>query len=127
MRNALVLALTLPLIACVVGSDDPGGGGGGGGGGGSGSGSGSGSGGGSGINGTISQNTTWSGNVLIDGVLTIDAGATVTVEAGTAIKVKNGVAITVAGILEAQGTSAAKITIDPEATAFGGFLVNQGG
>src|SRR5262249_16360712 len=66
-------------------------------------------------------------DVLISGNTTIATGATVTVEAGASVKVKDGVVITILGILDAQGTSAAKITIDPAASAFGGITVNPGG
>lgn len=126
MRNLLALALCLPLVACVVGDgtavgDDQGGGGGGGGGG---SGSGSGGGGG-GISGAISADTTWSGAVTISGNVQIDSGVTVTVAAGSTITVKSGVLITVNGILDAQGTSAGKITIAGENNmGFGGMTVN---
>jgi hypothetical protein len=125
MRNFLALALCLPLVACVVGDESDTGGGGGGGGGGSGSGSGSGSGGGEGISGKISADTTWTGAVAITGNVTIDPGVTVTVAAGSTITVKAGALVTVNGILDAQGTSAAKITIGGDANAaWGGVTVN---
>jgi hypothetical protein len=124
MRKLLAIALSLPLVACVVGSgtevgDDEGGGGG------DGSGDGSGSGDGGGISGKIETDTQWSGNVLISGLTTIEPGVTVTVAAGTSISVKPGVSITVNGILDAQGTSAAKIIITSESAQqnFGGFAV----
>ena len=125
MRKLLALALTVPLAACVVGAgtdvgDDQGGQGGG-----NGDGTGDGTGGGTGISGKISADTTWQGTVAISGNVMIDPGVTVTVAAGTAITVKAGAVVTVNGILDAQGTSAGKITISGEGTQnFGGMSIN---
>ncbi len=123
MRNLLALAVSLPLVACVVGNgtdvgDD-----------GTGDGSGSGSGSGSdmtgtGISGRISTNTTWSDAVSITGNVMIDSGVTVTVAAGATVTVKAGAQITVGGILDAQGTSASKITFVGATNGWGGVTVN---
>ena len=93
---------------------------------GSGSGSGSGSG-DQGISGTISANATWMGDVLISGNTTIAPGVTVTIAAGSHLKIKDGSLINVQGILDAQGTSAGKITFDPVTTSYGGISVPAGG
>jgi hypothetical protein len=126
MMKALALALSLPLAACTVGSgqmtggDDnqppadamPG----------------------NGISGHITMNTTWMDTVTISGNVTIDSGVTVTVAAGTTINVAAGMSINVLGTLDASaGTSAAKITMKPDAgaTHFGqgetGVAVPMGG
>ena len=113
MNKLLAVALTLPLVACVVGSDpgpatgdDTGSGGSGGGGGG---------GGGGGTAGHITANTTWTGAMDITVATTIDPGVTVTVAAGTVITLKSGVGLDVQGILDAQGTKASPIKIAPTA------------
>ena len=121
MRNALALALCLPLVACVVGTDPVGGGDD------TGSGSGSGSGSGDGILGDITQSTTWSGDVKIGGNTTVAQGVTVTIAAGSTVTVKDGANITVNGILDAQGTSAAKVTLQPATSAIGSVVVNASG
>ncbi|MBS1121194.1 MAG: hypothetical protein H6Q90_3422 [Deltaproteobacteria bacterium] len=131
MKKLLVFALSLPLVACVVGDqgqtgdDGTGGGGGGGGGGGSGSGSGS----GSGVAGHITADTTWSGTQAIDSATTIDAGVTVTVAAGTTVTIKSSASLTIEGILDIQGTSAAKVTIaaTTPTDTHGGLRIPAGG
>lgn len=133
MRKVLALLLSLPLTACVVGDgsdagDMTGGGGGDGTGGGGGDGTGGGGGmGGTGISGNITQSTDWSGSVVISGVTTINAGVTVTVAAGTTITVKGVGSLQIAGILDVQGTSAARVIIKPETQGWGGISVNAGG
>ncbi|HEU0029588.1 MAG TPA: hypothetical protein VFQ53_03070 [Kofleriaceae bacterium] len=124
MRKLLVLALALPLVACVVGDEGSGGGGGGGD-----DGSGSGSGSGSGQAGHITESTTLSGTVNIDVATTIDPGVTVTVAAGTTINMSATSRLTVQGILDVQGTSASKVTIQSTnpAESFGGIQVPTGG
>lgn len=129
MRKLLAIALSLPLVACVVGDGSDGGGDGTGGGNGDGTGDGSGDGtgggDGSGISGKISADTTWTGEVKISGNVMIDPGVTVTIDAGSIVSIKAGALITVNGILDAQGTSAGKITIGGEAGGgFGGISVN---
>lgn len=116
MNKLLAVALSLPLVACVVGSDQPAGGGddmggddGGGGGGG----------GGGMTAGHITENTTWTGAVDVAANTTVDPGITLTIAAGATVKVKTGVSITVGGIIDAQGTKAAPVTLGPEAA--GGF------
>jgi hypothetical protein len=124
MRKLLSIALCLPLAACVIGEDTPGGGsddqqG-------SNTGSNNGSNDGS-ITGLISQDTTWSGTVLIgyaNNVTTrIDSGVTVTVSPGTIIQFKPGASLDIKGTLRAQGTAAQKIQIGPASdNAFGLIL-----
>ncbi|HEY1555144.1 MAG TPA: hypothetical protein VGF94_09970 [Kofleriaceae bacterium] len=131
MMKALVLALSLPLVACMVGDTgnvSPGGGGGGGGGGGSGSGSGSGSGGA----GEISTDTTWSGTMTISANVTVDPAVTLTIAAGATIDIATGVEITVNGTLLSNGTAASPVIIEPAdgAAHFGagetGVIVGDG-
>jgi len=113
MNKLLVLALSLPMVACVVGSDpgtpaddqpvDPG--------------PGPGPGSGSGTVGHITQDTSWTGAVSIDVGTTIDPGVTVTAAPGTTVTIASGAGLTIQGILDLQGTSAAKVTIQSPTAA----------
>lgn len=127
MRHLLVLALSLPLTACVVGDagvdpvgDDDGGGSdtdpGGGGGGGD-------------EAGHITADQTWDGTVALDAATTIDPGVTVTVTPGTTIQLAANASLTVEGVLDVQGTSAGKINLGPETAGddHGGIKVPSGG
>lgn len=113
MNKLLAFALSLPLVACVVGSDQPAGttdpgdddGGGGGG--------------GMTTPGHITANTTWTGDVAVSVDTTVDAGVTLTIAAGAKVSVKAGLSLTVNGIVDAQGTKASPVTIGPEIA--GGF------
>ena len=66
-----------------------------------------------GISGHITASATWMGTVNIIGDTTIDPGVTVTVQAGAVVNVAANMSIVVLGTLDAEGTSAAKITIQP--------------
>jgi hypothetical protein len=114
MRTAIALALSMPLTACVVGPKT----------GGDGSGD-------EGIFGSVSSSTEWAGEILISGMTTIEPGVTVTVAAGTTITLKDVASIIVGGVLEAQGTDAGKVVLQPESTApgasFRGVTVSPGG
>lgn len=114
MNKLLALALSLPLVACVVGSDQPPGGGDPGG-----DDTGSGSGSNTTTPGHITTNTTWMGDVSVAQNTTIDAGVTLTIAAGAKVSVKTGVSIIVNGIVDAQGTKASPVTLGPETA--GGF------
>jgi hypothetical protein len=128
MMKVLAAALTLPLVACVVGDSgsttgDPGGN--------PGSGDPGGDPGGNpggnptGISGHITADTTWSDTVTISGNVTIDTGVTVTVAAGATVNVAGTAGITVQGTLDVQGTAASKATIQPESgTNFGAINVS---
>jgi hypothetical protein len=73
----------------------------------------------------ITSDTTWSDAVQIGGNVTIASGVTVTISPSAVLTVHTGALITVNGILDAQGTSAGKITIKGDASAsFGGMAVN---
>lgn len=127
-KLAWLLALSLPLAACVVGEDGTGGDPGGGGDDDQGSGSGSGSGSQTSPN-SITENTTWSGTFNLTANMTIEAGVTVTVEPGTVITAGPNGALNVKGTFDAQGTKAAPITIQA-ATAgasYGGISIATGG
>jgi hypothetical protein len=117
MNKVLAAALSLPLIACVVGDSgsttgNPGGD--------PGTGSDMGSdpgnpgGTGTGISGHITSDTTWSDTVTISGNVTIDAGVTVTVAAGATVKVAGTAGINVLGTLNVAGTAASHATITPD-------------
>lgn len=119
MNKVLAAALSIPLVACVVGDSgtttgDPGGNPGGSN---SGSDMGSDPGTGTGISGHITSDTTWSGVVNISGNVTIDAGVTVTVAAGAEVDVAPQAGIAVTGTLDIQGTAASHAIIKPASGA----------
>jgi hypothetical protein len=126
MNKLLTLTLSLPLLACVVGSDtntgDDGTG--------SGNGSGNGNGNGSGsAESHIKASTTWSGAKEVNTGLTVDPGVTLTIAAGTTVKFAPQGSITVQGIVDVQGTKAQVVNLVPSTTGgfHGGFLVSTGG
>lgn len=126
MSKAIALAFTALLTACIIG-DTSGSGGGDGTGDGHEGGTGDG-GGGTGTAVHIATNTTWTGNIQVDSSTTIDPGVAVLVAAGTVVTFKAGTSLTVAGTLDAQGTSASKITFTPgAASSFGPITVPSGG
>ncbi|MEO8698636.1 MAG: hypothetical protein ABI867_01300 [Kofleriaceae bacterium] len=104
MKNLLLLALALPLTACVVGDtggqtppggddddnppvDPPG------------------------TDGHITADTTLTGAQAITATTTIDPGVTVTVDAGTTIEMSSGTSLIVNGTLTVNGTQASKVII----------------
>lgn len=119
MNKLLVLALSLPLAACMTGEDpiDEGGGGGGGGGGGNPPGE---------ISGSITSSGTWSGTVTFKGPATIEQGVTITVMPGTTLAFGGSNSLTIKGTLDVQGTSAGKVNIKPQSGAYFGGINNQG-
>lgn len=129
MNKLLGLALSLPVLACVVGSGtdptDPDQGGSGAGGSGSGSGGGS----GSAAADHITSNTTWTGAVDVSRATTVDAGVTLTIAAGTTVKFGPSGSILVAGIVDVQGTKAQVVTLAPSTAGgfYPGFTVPAGG
>lgn len=70
-----------------------------------------------GITGTIAADATWSGTQRLKGATTIPAGVTVTVAAGTTLNFANSATLKVDGTLKVEGTSASKVTVQPEAGA----------
>ena len=60
--------------------------------------------------GTLSQNETWSGNVLVTGDVTIPSGKKLTIDDGTVVKFTTGKKLTVNGTLMAEGTYSNRIT-----------------
>src|SRR3984893_16927277 len=83
------------------------------------------------VSGAVATNATWSDTVNITADTTINAGVTVTVEPGTTVNVaaKPTLTIYVKGTLDIQGTSAAKVIVQP--TVAGGhwnrFVLPVGG
>jgi parallel beta-helix repeat protein len=57
------------------------------------------------------ESTNWSGVVLVDGSVTIPAGATVNVAPGTVVEMANNAALSIKGTLSALGTAAAPIIV----------------
>ena len=122
MNKLLTLALSLPLVACVVGADSP-------------------TSGGDGTPGPgpggdpsssadhITTDTTWTGTVDVTKALTVDPGVTLTITAGTTVRFATGKGINVAGIVDVQGMKGSPVQLSP-ATAGGhynGFLVSTNG
>jgi hypothetical protein len=119
MNKLVACALSLPLLACVVGdtsTGDDGSGGGGGGGGGK-------------TTDHITANTTWTGAVDVARQTVVDPGATLTIAAGATVKLAAGVGITVQGIVDVQGTKASVVRLSPASAGehHNGFSVAAGG
>lgn len=123
MNKLLALGLSLPLVACVIGSDTPAPSGG--------------SGGtdpGTGGTGTtspnhITSNTTWSGAMDVTAQTTVDQGATLTIAAGTTVKFGPAGSLVVNGSVDVQGTKASVVNLVPSTagTHFGSTAVEAGG
>jgi len=119
MNKLLSLSLSLPLVACVVGADTPGGT----------NGNGSGAGSGDSAAAHISTNTMWSGTMSVPGQLTIDKNVTLTIAAGTNVTFAPGASIVVNGTLDVQGKKGSVVNLSP-ATAGGhhnGLSIPDGG
>jgi len=133
MHKLLALGLSLPLLACVIGSGtdtaDPDQGGGGGGG--DGTGGGGGTGGGSGSNSAdhITAATTWTGTMDVTKAITVDPNVTLTIAAGTTVKFGTAGSIVVKGTVDAQGSKTQVVTLAPSAAGgfYPGFTVSTGG
>jgi hypothetical protein len=122
MNKLLALGLSLPLVACVIGSDAPestpstGS-------------NGSNPGTGTGTGNHIKTDTTWTGSVDVTSQTTVDAGAKLTIAAGTTVKFGPAGALVVNGSVDVQGTKAQVVNLVP-ATAgghFGATAVEAGG
>lgn len=121
MNKLLALALSLPMVACVVGSgtepgDDTTGGGGGGGG-------------ATSKDDHITTDTTWSGAMTVAKPMTVDRGVTLTIAAGTTVSFAPSTGITALGIVDVQGTKASPVHLSP-ATVGGhhaGFAIPANG
>jgi hypothetical protein len=128
MNKLLTLTLSLPLLACVVGSgtdtaDDTGPAGPGG--------SGSAGGGGGGVDNAehITGATMWTGTMNITKETVIDPGVTVTIAAGTIVKFAPSTSIDVKGTVNVLGTKASPVQLAPSVAGghHYGFSVSTGG
>ena len=64
---------------------------------------------------TITEDTTWQGTVILDGItVTIESGATLTLKPGTVVAGKNGTSIFVSGKLVADGENDKKVRFTEE-------------
>jgi hypothetical protein len=65
--------------------------------------------------GTLTQNTTWSGSVVVTSTVTVPDGISLTMLPGTSVKVTNNAAIraTAGGIINVAGTRASPVTLGP--------------
>lgn len=128
MNKLLTLALSLPLLACVVGSSGdtaPGAGGG------TGGGTGPGTGGGTGADGKdhIKTSAMWSGTMSVAKETVVDPGVTLTIAAGTVVKFASSTGIEVLGTVDVQGTKASPVQLSPSAAGghHYGFSVSGAG
>jgi len=107
MNKLLTLALSLPLAACVVGSDAP-------------SGDGTNPGGDPGGNpggstaDHITADTTWTATMAVAKPMTVDAGVKLTIAAGTTVSFASGGSLVVKGTLDVQGTKASPVHLSPD-------------
>lgn len=124
MNKLLALGLSLPLVACVIGSGTEPGGPGSGGSNGSDLGPGPGPGGDH-----IAADTTWTGTMNVTATTTVDAGAKLTIAAGTTVKFGSSGALVVKGSLDVLGTKAQVVSLVPATTGdhFIGITVSAGG
>jgi len=107
MNKLLVLALSVPLVACVIGDADSTG---------AGTGDDTGHEPGNGSAPTdlyqhITASTTWTGSFDVTKNTKIDPGVTVTVAPGTVVKLASQTSLTIAGVLDVQGSKAAPVQI----------------
>lgn len=81
------------------------------------------------ISGRITANQTWTGTVTLVADATIAAGVTVTIAAGARFEAKLGTTLRVEGVLVADGTAAAPVTMTPttDALTWAGVVVDPGG
>ncbi|HEX7843328.1 MAG TPA: hypothetical protein VF469_37910 [Kofleriaceae bacterium] len=123
MNKLLTLALSLPLLACVVGSSgDTAAPGTGGGTGGTGGGTADGK-------DHIKTPTTWSSTMSISKETVVDPGVTLTIAAGTVVKFAPSTGIEVQGTVDVQGTKASPVQLSPSAAGghHYGFSVSGAG
>ncbi|MDD5709468.1 MAG: C25 family cysteine peptidase [Candidatus Marinimicrobia bacterium] len=57
------------------------------------------------VNSDITENTVWSGSIIVENVISISPGAKLTIQPGTGVFFKNGAELNVYGRLIAEGTS----------------------
>jgi hypothetical protein len=84
---------------------------------------------GTGVSGTITTDTTWSGQVNVSGAVTVGSGVTLTVSSGALISISAGADIHIQGSLVAAGTSTSPVLFQSvqQGTAWGSLLVESGG
>ena len=81
------------------------------------------------VSGVITEDATWSGNILVVEDVTIAAGITVTIEPGTWLQAAQGTFVRSEGSLVLAGTESDPISIYPMdgAPSWGGFTAEAGG
>ena len=77
----------------------------------------------------IAVDTDWTGTVIIDRTTTVNAGVKLTIAAGAVVTIKYPASLVIAGVVDVQGTSAAKVTIagPSPVEGHGGLSVLGGG
>lgn len=110
MNKLLTLALSLPLAACVVGSDTaPGGDGTNPGGDPTGNPGGS-------TTDHITADAMWTGTMSVAKTMTVDAGVKLTIAPGTTVSFGGSGSLVVKGLLDVQGTKASPVHLSPDTT-----------
>ncbi len=82
-----------------------------------------------GVSGTLSADTTWTGDVAVSGDVTVPSGVTLTVAAGANVTFAGAANVIIGGKMSIQGTSASPVTLTAanQASAWGGLTVQSGG
>jgi parallel beta-helix repeat protein len=75
----------------------------------------------------LTEDTVWSGTVVVDASLEVPAGVTLRIEAGTTVQFRQAVVLRVSGTLLAEGTEASPVrfTRHPAATTWGRIIFVQ--
>lgn len=76
--------------------------------------------------GNLIDNETFSGTDTYMWNLTVASGTTLTIQSGSTINFQNGVSLTINGTLNAQGSSASRITFTNTSGTWGGIRFNSG-
>lgn len=76
--------------------------------------------------GNLIDNETFSGTDTYMWNLTVASGTTLTIQSGSTINFQNGVSLTINGTLNAQGSSASRITFNSTSGTWGGIQFNSG-
>ena len=67
------------------------------------------------LHGSLATDTTWDGRLVVDGMVTVESGATLTIKPGTEIRFVTAGGITVKGVLHAEGAADKPILFLPAA------------
>lgn len=79
------------------------------------------------VSGTISQHTTWGGNISVTGTVTLNSGYMLTILPGTTINFASGTSLIAYGKLLANGTPMSNITFTKSSGTYYGFTISGSG